>query len=63
MDGTPVPLWRGSCWRDAIVAADPEAGASLARGDAWIEDARGEPLDPSGAIVEGAAIFVRLSCP
>jgi hypothetical protein len=58
VDGTPVRLWRGSCWRDAIVAYDAEAAGELARGGAWIEDGRGAPLDPSGAIVDGAAIFL-----
>ncbi len=56
VNGTAVRVRPWSRWRDAVLCYDADAGLALARGEAWIEDARGEPLDPDGAIVDGAEI-------
>jgi hypothetical protein len=59
VDGREVRLWPWSTWRDAVTARDLIAAAALRRGEAWLEDARGNAVDPDGAVVDGAAIIVR----
>lgn len=54
VDGARVVVPRWARWRDAVTAA----GGSLSGGSAWIADPRGEPVDPDGAVVDGAAIHV-----
>jgi hypothetical protein len=49
-------VWAWSRWRDAATAADPAWGAALSAGRASLYDALGEPLDPDGRVVPGAAI-------
>lgn len=60
VDGEAVEVWPWARWRDAVTAWRPEAALRLERGEAWIEDARGNPVDPDGAVVDGASITVRL---
>lgn len=59
VDGDPVRVWPWCTWRDAVTAWRPEATLRLGRGEAWIEDARGNPVDAGGAVVDGASITVR----
>lgn len=54
--GSPVRVWPWGRWQDAVATWRPEAGIALARGEAWIADARGRPIDPGGRVVAGAAI-------
>lgn len=61
VDGELVRLWPWSTWRDAVTARDTAFAAALREGDMWIEDAVGEPVDPDGAVIDGASITMR-SC-
>jgi hypothetical protein len=61
VDGVPVEVRPWSRWRDAVAAHDPRASAALAEGRTWLVDACGNPVDPDGAVVEGAAILCRES--
>ena len=59
VDGKAVRVWPWSTWRDAVTAHDTNAAEALRRGEAWLEDGRAAPVDPDGAVVDGAAIRVR----
>lgn len=61
VDGVPVEVWGWARWRDAYVARYPRAGGPLARGETWLEDACGNPVDLDGTVVDGATIVVRSS--
>lgn len=58
VDGDVVhaPTW--ARWKDAVTAWRPEVGARIAAGEVRLVDARGEPVDPDGRVVDGAAIHV-----
>jgi hypothetical protein len=61
VDGEAVALWPWACWRDAVVFRDPGDAGRLRRGEVWLADPRGNPVDPDGAVVDGAAITLRES--
>ena len=56
VSGTAVEVWPWARWQDAVATWRADAGIALARGEAWLADARGRPLDPGGRVVAGAAI-------
>lgn len=60
VNGEAVRVWPWARWRDAVAAWRPRAGVELAHDVAWLSDARGEPLDPDGRVVAGAAIDCHL---
>lgn len=51
-----APTW--ARWKDAVTAWRPEVGAAIASGGVRITDPAGEPVDPDGAVVDGASIRV-----
>lgn len=57
--GTEIAVRAWSTWREAVSAWRPSAGGALERGDGWIVDANGDPVDPGGTVVGGAAIEYR----
>ena len=59
ISGVTIRVWPWSSWRDAVTAADAAAAAGLRTGECWVVDARGEIVDPDGAVVDGAAIELR----
>jgi len=63
VDGAAVPVRPWSTWRDAATAHDPALTGALRKGEAWLADARGEALDPGGAVVPGARIRVVRTVP
>ncbi|MDX1623471.1 MAG: hypothetical protein R3199_05780 [Gemmatimonadota bacterium] len=58
VNGEEVEVWPCARWSDAVTAWDPGIGSALAAGRAWIADPRGNPVDPDGSVVAGAAIVV-----
>lgn len=55
-----VAVRASATWGDAVTSWRGWAGAALGRGEAYIRDAGGSPVDAGGRVVPGAAIhFVR----
>ena len=55
-----ISVRSSATWGEAITAWRAWAGAALGRGEAYIRDAVGAPVDAGGRVVPGAAIhFVR----
>ncbi len=55
-----VSVRSSATWGDAITSWRGWAGAALGRGEAYIRDAAGAPIDAGGRVVPGATIhFVR----
>lgn len=55
-----ISVRSSATWGDAVTAWRSWAGAALGRGEAYIRDAVGAPVDAGGRVVPGATIhFVR----
>ncbi len=55
-----VSVRSSATWGDAITTWRGWAGSALGRGEAYIRDAAGAPVDAGGRVVPGAVIhFVR----
>ena len=61
VDGESVAIWPWARWRDAVVFREPRDAARLRRGELWLADAQGNPVDPDGSVVDGGAIALRES--
>lgn len=59
VNGEQVQVRVWALWRDAVTAWRPEAGAALSVGRGILVDARGEPVDPGGAVVPDGGITFR----
>lgn len=55
-----VAVRPSATWGDAVTTWRGWAGAALGRGEAYIRDATGSPVDAGGRVIPGATIhFVR----
>ena len=55
-----VSVRSSATWGDAVTTWRGWAGAALGRGEAYLRDAAGAPLDSRGRVVPGATVhFVR----
>jgi hypothetical protein len=63
VDGNPLAVAAGTAVAAVIAGHDPELGAALADGRAYVTDGVGRPMAPAATVFAGAILRVVRSAP